>query len=407
MMTPTQSVSPPLHIGLLTGEYPPMQGGVGAFTQELARALAGQGHAVTVITSRNARPTDRALTARQLREPIDLGYARLLARTRRWTWRDVALTADLALRYELDVLNLQFQAAAYNMRNPAVYLLPWRLRGVTRTAVTFHDLRTPYLFPKAGALRGWVVRLLARQADGVIATNPADAAALRAWRNGRAVAEIPIGSNVAVHATTEAQRRAVRERLGVAADGRLLGYFGFLNQSKGPDLLVEALAQLDPAVQLVFIGGPTGDSDAANRPFQAQVARQIAALGLTGRVHHTGFMPDPEVSAHLAACDLIVLPYRDGVSLRRGTLMAALAHGCPLLTTAPTDGSAELIDGLHARLVPPGDAAVLAAAARALLADPDLRAQLGRGAAALAQRFGWPEIAARSADFYAQIRMAK
>ena len=45
-----------LKIGLVTGEFPPMVGGVGAFTDELAGALFELGHEVHVITDRAARP---------------------------------------------------------------------------------------------------------------------------------------------------------------------------------------------------------------------------------------------------------------------------------------------------------------------------------------------------------------
>ena len=40
-----------MKIGLITGEYPPQQGGVGDFTRELARALMAAGHEAQVITS--------------------------------------------------------------------------------------------------------------------------------------------------------------------------------------------------------------------------------------------------------------------------------------------------------------------------------------------------------------------
>jgi len=40
-----------MRIGLITGEYPPMQGGVGDFTHELGKALAALGHEVHVLTS--------------------------------------------------------------------------------------------------------------------------------------------------------------------------------------------------------------------------------------------------------------------------------------------------------------------------------------------------------------------
>jgi hypothetical protein len=62
--------------------------------------------------------------------------------------------------------------------------------------VTFHDLRVPYLFPKAGPLRRWIVYHLARSAEGVIATNDEDFHRLLTEARPRRLALIPIGSNI-------------------------------------------------------------------------------------------------------------------------------------------------------------------------------------------------------------------
>ncbi|MCA9980555.1 MAG: glycosyltransferase, partial [Anaerolineales bacterium] len=177
----------PLKIGLVTGEFPPQEGGVGAFTQALAKAFHQQGHEVHIITSISARPQpntpnpapDSPLTLwRRLedraREPLDIGYALLHPRGRRWRWRENSLVADIAFRYALDVVNIQYQPAAFNMKSTAVNFMPWRLRGLTTPVVTFHDLRVPYLFPKAGPLRQKAVHFMADHAAGVIATNPED-----------------------------------------------------------------------------------------------------------------------------------------------------------------------------------------------------------------------------------------
>ena len=40
------------------------------------------------------------------------------------------------------------------------------------------------------------------------------------------------------------------------------------------------------------------------------------------------------MTANLLAADCAVLPYREGASLRHGSLMAALAHGLPIVSTA-------------------------------------------------------------------------
>lgn len=392
-----------MRIGLVTGEYPPLEGGVGAFTEQLARALAAGGHDLHVITTRRARPADAPRKPAALFEPVDLGYAWLHPRIGRWRWPSLSAVAEIALRYDLNVVNLQYQAAAFNMNSAAINYLPWRLRGVSPVVVTFHDLRVPYLFPKAGGLRERVVRGLSRRAAGVIATNAADFATLQQW-TAAPVRQIPIGSNIDAHEPNHVEIAEVREQLGLASDDVLLGYFGFLNQTKGADTLIDAMARLDGRHHLVFIGGQTGASDPENNEtFLRGLRAQIERLGLTNRVHWTGFLSPARVSAHLVAADLMVMPYRDGVSLRRGTLMAVLAHGRPLVTTAPAAPTPELRHGDNVWLIPPDDPAALAAAVAALAADAPLRARLGRGARDVAALFDWGRIAGLTADFFAEV----
>ena len=395
----------PLNIGFVTGEYPPMQGGVGAFTQALAREMAPAGHNVHIITSRLARPPrpgDRPYRFNELREPIDIGYAQLHPRARRWSWSDVSLVADIALRFSLDVINIQYQAAAFNMRLPAINFAPWRLRGLVKSVVTFHDLRVPYLFPKAGPLRTQVVHSLARLADGVIATNTADYARLQqiGLPAGR-LRHIPIGSNIVTHHPPAGAVTAARATLGLGEGDFLLGYFGFLNESKGADTLLHALAQLAPQTHLVFIGGRTGDSDPANnQAFFQQLDSLIASLGLPGRVHWTDFLPDEGVSTYLHAADLVVLPYRDGVSLRRGSLMAALAHARPVLSTHPAAPIPELVHQENIWLTPAGDPAGLAQDITSLQNDALTRQRLAGAAGQVAGLFTWDKIAAQTIAFY-------
>jgi len=200
---------------------------------------------------------------------------------------------------------------------------------------------------------------------------------------------------------------AVRQQLGLGADDCLLGYFGFLNQSKGADALAAALAELPSRFHLLFIGGQTGASDPDNnRAYLAGLKAQITAAGLDGRVHWTGFVTDEQVSHFLRAADVMALPYRDGASLRRGTLMAVLAHGRPLITTAPAASTPELVHGENSWLTPPGDAEALAQAIRQVAADKRLRQKLGGGAAQTAGLFSWQRIAGETAVFFEKLLAA-
>lgn len=392
-----------MRIGLITGEYPPMEGGVGAFTQELGRALAALGHDIHVITSRHARPAPEKRSLDRVREPIALDFGQLHPFINRWRWPSNGRVVDIALRAELDVVNIQYQPAAYNMRSAAINLLPWRMQGVTRNVVTFHDVRVPYLFPKAGPLREAAVNRIARDAHGIIATNAADFANLQQRAPGTPIRQIPIGSNISTTTPNHIELAEVREKLGLGEGDMLLGYFGFLNASKGADVLLQALAQLDARYHLVFIGGQTGASDATNQAYLDAIRRQVTDLGLGARVHWTGFLTDQRVSTWLHACDLMVMPYKDGVSLRRGTLMAVLAHGRPLITTTPATPTPELVSGQNCWLVAPDDPDALRDAIGTVAGRPQLRQTLGVGAAQLAGQFSWDRIAQATADFYAEL----
>jgi glycosyltransferase involved in cell wall biosynthesis len=392
-----------MRIGFVTGEYPPMEGGVGAFTQELARALAASGHTIHIITDRQARPPTAERRVRDLLQPVDLEFAQLHPKIKNWRWSSLADIANVVLRYELEVVNIQYQAAAYNMRSAAINFLPWRLKGVCRNVVTFHDLRVPYLFPKAGRLRKTAVTFMARQAHGTIVTNAADYQQLTA-RSQQPIRQIPIGSNITTYTPPPDEISALRQELGLKPGDKLLGYFGFLNESKGADTLLRALAQLDTAVHLVFIGGQTGSSDSDNNQvFLASLRQLVTDLGLAERVHWTGFVADRQVSAFLQAADVMIMPYRDGVSLRRGTLMAALAHGRALITTTPTAPTPELIHGRNVWLIPPDTPDALAEAVKTVLGDAALRQTLENGAAQVAQSFTWEKIAAETAVFFQQL----
>ncbi|NJK79719.1 MAG: glycosyltransferase family 4 protein [Chloroflexaceae bacterium] len=387
-----------MHIALLTAEYPPRPGGVGDYTRRLAQALRQPGSTVSVITGQDIVP------------PVDIGIA-VYPLVRGWDWRSWQDVIALLDQLRPAVLHIQYQTGAYGM-HPAINLLPWRLRALgqhgIRVVVTFHDVLEPYLFPKAHRVgaRQRVTRQLAADSDAVIATNPGDAAVLAQMVPHQQVHTIPIGSNIPMQPPSGYQRDLWRMRLGVAPGELLVAYFGMLSPAKGFDMLLEIVPLL-PGVRLLLIGGAAAAPH--DQPYAEQVRARIEELALNGvSIIQTGHVAPGEVSAHLLAADVVVLPFREGVSFRSGSLLAALEHGCAVVTTAsPTAPAAApafptLQDGEHALLVPPDDIHALAAALRRCLTDHGLRASLGYAARHLAPYFGWSAIAARHHAIYAR-----
>ncbi len=209
---------------------------------------------------------------------------------------------------------------------------------------------------------------------------------------------------LARHAQVEVRRRVPAVGEGVRQ----------LEQGGG-ETLIRALAQT-PNAKLLMIGGQVGASDATNAAYLAKVKALIADLGLTDRVLWTDYTPPETVTANFLASDLCVLPYRDGASYRRGTLMAALAHGMAIVTTTPRVVGAKhslwfanalplpaLRDGENCLLIPPDDPHALAAAIQRAATSPELRAKIGAGARQLAQYFTWDKIVQQHLELYERI----
>lgn len=380
----------------LTGEYPPMQGGVADHTLHLAGHLAAPDVQLAILTSVKAAPCD--LSAQAAVHPI----------IRNWgvgCWRQI----DHFLKaHRPDVVHIQYQAAAYDL-TAWVNWLPWRLRrrqNRPRVVVTFHDLRVPYMFPKAGRLREYSVLALARFADAVVTTNAEDEVALQRQAWATHVRRIPLGSNVEARPPAGYERHTWRQRWGLDDSHVLLAYFGFLNPSKGGEdliLVLDRLLQRGHDAHLLMIGGQVGDVDPSNRAYLEQVRALIGAHRLENRVHWTGHTEANQVSANLLAADVVVMPYRDGVSFRRTTFIAALRHGCAVVTTSPSITLPELCTGENVLLAPVGDVDAVAAAVSRVAQDASLADRLRRGAAALGRIFDWPEIARRTRQVYREL----
>lgn len=366
-----------MRIGVVTGEYPPMQGGVGAYSQILAQTLAQQGHKVYVFTAQRAASPNHAL-------PVNPAV-------RHWGWKSLRAIRRWAQENLLDIISLQFETAAFAM-SPWIHFLPDFLRDIP-VVTTFHDLLAPYLFPKAGLLRDWIVMRLASMSAGVIVTNHEDMARLHAQPN---TTLIPIGSNILSTIPDDSDRSLWRAEAGASEKHVLLAHFGFLNHSKGVETLLTALAELtleNYPVKLVMIGGKIGSSDPSNAAFATRIDALIERLDLVAHVHWTGFVNDPTVAAYLKASDAVVLPYLDGASYRRGSLMAAIQHGCAIITTTPTVEIPTFRHGENMLLFPAGNVKKLVELIKQLHQDSSLHDRIAAGALALRTHFQWDQIA--------------
>lgn len=359
--------------------------GVAAYGAALARALGERGADVAVLAPAEpgAPAADRDGRVR-VRRPYRRGVGALLAAVR------------AARELGSPVVHLQHELFLYGGPASVPALAP-ALRALRRPIVTMHHVVDPATVdrdfvrlhrvraPRALARGGVaaVQRTIRRRARAVIVHEPAFA---------RIVPEAAVVPHGIAPPAVSADREAARAALGL--DGRFTVLcFGFLAPYKGLELALEAAALAGPAVALVVAGGEHPRLAEAGDPYARELwARHGAHATFMGPV------PEDEVPLWFAAADLALFPYPRPFATS-GPLALALAHGTPVLLSAPLAACM----AAPSALVAPASAAGLAERLTALACDPGGLAPLRDGAAELARGRAWPEVADRHLALYEEV----
>jgi len=372
-------------IAIVAPTYPPDRCGVGDHTGMLTAALAAEGVRVDVYTTRGSERT--ALPPGVSVHPLVASWS--IASMRR-------LAADVANGHP-DMVLIQYVPFLYARHGVgfAVPVLAWllRRRGLMVTTVV-HEPYVPLWtnarsFARGLAQRAMLVMLMLASARVAVTTRFWQHE-LRRWLpwRGRRIVRIPVGSNIPLSPISADERSALRTHLGCAQGDVVLTFFGSLHGTKLLGLIVRSVAHLQsaglPAV-LLIIGQ------------EAHALAGVAAeAGLTpGTVVCTGYGSPEDVSRWLQCGDLFLAPFTDGVSTRRTTVVAALQHRLPVVTTSGRLTEQNLFADAVA-MVPCGDNDAFVRCVANLARDPGERGALAeRGYRLYERTFTWPAIVAQ------------
>jgi glycosyltransferase involved in cell wall biosynthesis len=352
---------------ILTGEYPPACGGVGDYTVLLADALASSGADVSIFAPTAAASAPCLPGVRVVTLPDHFGRASRHELDRR---------LDGSTR-----LLVQYVPNAFGMRGLNIPWCWWlfrraRQRG-TDVRVMFHEpyfyfsWRRPHWNALALGQRVMASLLLHAAREIYVSTD--------SWRqylgnlrpsSGPVPITLPIPSTIPRHAPDD-RIRSRRAILGLTGSRRVVGHFGTFGPLIAPMLRVRlhALLSAEPATCAVCIGD-------GSRPFVRGFLDRYPIL--SGRVLAFGRTSGREAAATIAACDLLLQPYPDGVTTRRTSAMAGLLNGCPVVTTAGALTEAVWSDTRAVAMTPVSDLASFVRTARLLLADTAEQEALGR-----------------------------
>lgn len=189
-------------------------------------------------------------------------------------------------------------------------------------------------------------------------------------------------------------RERARTAYGLKDDQVALLYVGRISPDKGLTVLLEALGRLvargTQGVVLLVAGSAMLGHEANRaawpelRAYDQQVQRLAAGLP----VRFLGDVPRDQLPSVYWAADVFVCPsvYQEPFGMVN---VEAAAAGLPVVASAAGGIPEALADGETGYLVPPGDAEALASVLARLVADAELRRQLGRRGQAFARRLTW------------------
>jgi glycosyltransferase involved in cell wall biosynthesis len=389
-----------MRIGFVVHKLPPESlGGTEVYTRSLARALAAQGHSVSIFAPSSHVAQPQTLTEADgvavTRVPLPPSRATENAAAQFWhTVRDRTLEAYFAeylLQARPDVVHFQ------HVQGVSARLI--ELAAGRPRFATLHDYwyfcansqlvrpdRSPCSGPSAGC-RNCVDCATARADLAALRTLRPLVALPLAWRNQMlraAVAQIDrffapsaFLRDFYVGQGFEGARIQVIEngmdltRLQVGADaapptkrGLRVGFLGTLAWQKGAHVLVDAFNQLPANVPATLTLHGSGE------------AFPDYAATLRASVHHPKItllppVPYDDVGRVLRTFDVLVVPslwYENSPLV----IQEAYALGIPVIASNLGALTEKVIDGRTGALFAPGDAAALAACLQEVITQPDL-----------------------------------
>jgi phosphatidyl-myo-inositol dimannoside synthase len=378
----------------LTQDYAPDLGGMARRHVELCRRFPRGSTRVSTVASPAAASFDAHEPYPIARERFAFAQAKVFTNQVRWAAHLVA-----ALDRGVGAVHLG------NIR-PCGYavMMARRMRNFPYVVyVNGGDLLREERKVGEQGLKRWSARDILGQARGVVANSAWTAElARRVMRSSGVrvlpeVAAIDLGTDPA-HFHPGRDRGALRRQLGIG-DAPLLVTIARLVPHKGQDTVIDALAQLDPAVHYLVVG---------DGEYRAAFAARAAERGVGDRVHFTGPLPDDLVAEAYATASVYVGMSRldNGVNVEGFgiSFVEASASGVPVVAGDSGGVRSAVRDGETGLVIAPADPDLLAATVRGLLSnDPRRRAMGAAGRRAVEAHYNWDRVARETLAFVERV----
>jgi glycosyltransferase involved in cell wall biosynthesis len=296
-----------VHIVIITDKVPPINCGIGDHTLHLSKALRKYGFKVTII-ARQGFPTK---------------YVKILNEQSNSFFLELAKKKLLKLKPNF--LILQFTPLMYDAfeaNNTNKILSMWNaisseyLSGIIVHETYFFAWWYPPSWINGIRQKNYLKKMIMPSAFVYTASKPL-AIEITNWKINNSINWLPISSNFP---DISIPREILRDKMGLSKDEILLVLFGGGNSlkwlSSHVNLADQFLFEAGIKVKWLLLGGASNDW-----------------FHLKAPIISPGFLPPSKISELLVASDIFLMPHYAGVSAKRGTLLAAMQSGLPVIGT--------------------------------------------------------------------------
>lgn len=316
-----------MKICFIVGAFPNMKCGVGDYTYMLAKELSALNHDVSVITSASAKK--------------DYKNIKVFNNIEKWDLSSKNLIIETLKIINPDIVHIQYPSDNYG-KSLFINFLPRIIKKKLGCKIveTVHEYIS---YTAKGRLRNLINY---KYANNIIVVEKIYDEMIKSFLKPISkklnINYVPISSNIPKSKISELEKEELKKKLNVK-NCRLISYFGFINELKGMEFLIEAfndICKKDNDIKLLILSELNKENE-----YQKKIIDMIEKYNLNDRILITGFINSSnEVADYLKITDLSILPFRDGVSERNGSFLAAYNQGIPIITTS---NNSEDLDGIY------------------------------------------------------------
>lgn len=316
----------------ITGSYPENQEGIATGAKVLLDAMISEiGRNNFVLLT-----TDKKVITDNIKKNANCPY--ILFKDWRLNKNNIKKFYSILDKYNITAIHMEYPGDLYGKTFLASFL-PYFTKKYNRRnkkKITY-NVRL-HEFSRTRFLRKLAILPILKFADRVYVPAKRDREIVSKFMKGNAI-RTTIGTNINV----------VSNEL-MESDKITISYFGSVYPGKGIKkmlLIWKRLAENDKENKYRFkiIGDIGTESDNHFCDYHRDVWKWIEQYGLKDIVEVTGYISEDKVSKEIQNTQIATLFYEDGLTLRRGSFLAYLTHGIPIVTSKGDEDANELFKG--------------------------------------------------------------